>query len=170
MKLYSPFQFPAMDGLVKNLKIEMYDDDPTAKIPSGCENGWTHHSLGRTCYRFFSSKVTWDEARRYCQNLKAELASVTSFKTNEFLTTLTQEECWIGGYKNGSTWQWTDGSESIWWKYRNWASGQPDNIGGNQDKLQFNFKEPGKWGDEESHKQQPFICQKHLGILELLWN
>ena len=127
-----------------------------------------HPSRNRICYKFFSSDETWDDARSHCQNLEAELASVTSKITNEFLTTLTQEECWIGGYKNGSTWQWTDGSESIWWKYRNWASGQPDNIGGNQDKLKFNFKEPGKWDNEESHMQQPFICQKHLGMLVLV--
>ena len=35
MKLYSPIQFLPIDGLVKNLKIEMFDDDPTANVALG---------------------------------------------------------------------------------------------------------------------------------------
>ena len=36
MKLYSPENlFAPIDGLVKNLKIEMFDDDPTANVPLG---------------------------------------------------------------------------------------------------------------------------------------
>ena len=131
-----------------------------------CENGWTKPSLiSRTCYRLFSSKVTWDEARLYCQNLKAELASVTSSITNKFLTTLTHNQCWIGGYKDGSTWQWTDGST---WEYTNWSNGQPDNLGGKQDKLQFNFGGLGKWDDVEGDHYKPglpFICEKQSGSI-----
>ena len=104
----------------------------------GWESGWTQHpSTKRFCYRFFSSDKTWDEARSHCQNLEGELASVTSFETNDFLTTFTREECWIGGYtENGDTWQWTDGSP---WGYTNWASGEPNNFLGVQDKLQFGY-------------------------------
>ena len=35
MKLYSPFQHPPINGLIKNLKIEMFDDDPAANVPLG---------------------------------------------------------------------------------------------------------------------------------------
>ena len=35
MKLYSNYEFQPIDGLVKNLKIEMFDDDPTANVPLG---------------------------------------------------------------------------------------------------------------------------------------
>ena len=35
MKLYSPFQHPPINGLIKNLKIEMIDDDPAANVPLG---------------------------------------------------------------------------------------------------------------------------------------
>ena len=34
MKLFSPYQFPAIDGLVKNLKIEMFEN-ATENDPSG---------------------------------------------------------------------------------------------------------------------------------------
>ena len=35
MKFYSPFQHPPINGLIKNLKIEMFDDDPAANVPLG---------------------------------------------------------------------------------------------------------------------------------------
>ena len=35
MALYSPSQFPAINGLVKNLKIEIFDKDPIEHILSG---------------------------------------------------------------------------------------------------------------------------------------
>ena len=34
MTLYSPSQFPAINGLVKNLKIEMFEN-ANANVPSG---------------------------------------------------------------------------------------------------------------------------------------
>ena len=35
MTLFSPYQFPAINGLVKNLKIEIFDKDPIENILSG---------------------------------------------------------------------------------------------------------------------------------------
>ena len=65
----------------------------------GCESGLTQHpTTNRVCYQFISSNDTWDQARSYCQNFEGELASVTSNEKNNFLTTLTMKECWIGGY------------------------------------------------------------------------
>ena len=89
----------------------------------------------QTLLQIFSSKKKWDDARIHCQNSEAELASVTSSETNNFLTTLTQKKCWIGGYtEDKDTWQWTDGSP---WGYTNWRIDRPNNKGGNQDKLWF---------------------------------
>ena len=129
----------------------------------GCEIGWIQNpSISRSCYRFFSSNKTWDDARSYCQNLEAELASVSSNEINVFLTNLTQKGCWIGGYKEGSTWQWTDGST---WEYTNWGRGQPDNFGKTQDKIQFNVGGLGKWDDVEGHLYNlHFICEKQSGM------
>ena len=128
----------------------------------GCERAWTQDpSTNRFCYIFISSKLNWDDARSYCQKLEGELASVTSSETNDFLTTLTQEKCWIGGYtEDRDTWQWSDGSP---WGYTNWANGEPNNKGGNQDKLQ----KLSRWDDVQSDDKRPFICQKQSGIYVL---
>ena len=89
------------------------------------------------------------------------MASVTSSETNDFLTTLTQEKCWIGGYtKDKDTWQWSDGSP---WDYTNWGSDRPNNKWGSQDKLWFNHPEVGEWDDLNRYRNIPFICQKQLG-------
>ena len=128
-----------------------------------CESGWTLHpsTTNRLCYRFFSSKKKWDDARIHCQNSEAELASVTSSETNNFLTTLTQKKCWIGGYtEDKDTWQWSDGSP---WGYTNWGSDRPNNKWGSQDKLWFNHPEVGEWDDLNRYRNIPFICQKQLG-------
>ena len=123
----------------------------------GCESEWTQHPSTNKSYRFFHSKLDWDEARIYCQNLEAELASVTSSESNDFLTTLTQEQCWIGGYKNGSTWQWSDGST---WDYTNWSTGQPDDAQGMQGYVVINYEVEGPWDDEWYTATYPFICEK----------
>ena len=88
------------------------------------------------------------------------MASVTSPETNDFLTTLTEEACWIGGCINWQwVWQWTDGSP---WEYTNWGTGQPDRPF-DQHKLQLNFNGLGKWDNLQSWHEKPFICQKHIG-------
>ena len=79
------------------------------------------------------------------------------------MTTLTQEQAWIGGFKDEGTWKWTDGST---WSYTNWGDGQPDNSGGRQDAVQMNFGEVGKWDDITKNYYEPglpFICQKLPG-------
>ena len=89
------------------------------------------------------------------------MASVTSSETNNFLTTLTQKKCWIGGYtEDKDTWQWTDGSP---WEYTNWGTGQPDRPF-DQHKLQLNFNGLGKWDNLESWHKKPFICQNQSGM------
>ena len=127
----------------------------------GCESGWTQDpSTSRFCYKFFSSKLNWNDARSHCQTLEGELASVTSNETNNFLTTLTQEQCWIGGYRDWHGWHWSDGSP---WGYTNWASGQPDRPI-DQHKLQLNYNGLGKWDNLGSRSKRPFICQKQSGM------
>ena len=67
--------------------------------------------------------------------MEGDLASITSSEINTFVTTLSSDQAWIGGYKSGSSWKWTDGSSV---DYSNWMSGQPNNWGGNQDKIYIN--------------------------------
>ena len=117
------------------------------------------------CYKHFPSQVTWIEAQLQCQSLGGDLASVTNSVINDFLTTLTRDQAWIGGMKIHGNWQWTDGST---WGYTNWARNQPDDAHGGQDRTQFNWGETGKWDDvsgDHYNPGRPFICQTFVGQL-----
>ena len=134
---------------------------------AACEDGWSGDTSSTLCYQYVSSSELWEDAQDYCQNLGGELASVTSSDINDFLTTLTEDPAWVGGYKNDGNWNWSDGST---FDYTNWASTptqQPDNAGGNQDKIQINWRSSqigvGYWDDLETDHYAsglPFICQK----------
>jgi len=104
--------------------------------------------------------MSWPLARSYCQSQRAELASITNSATNLFLTTLTHKTSWIGGYRTGSAWRWTDGSR---WNYTNWSINNPSNDtrwprGGQQDKTSFNWWGVGSWDDDWESVAHPFIC------------
>ena len=131
---------------------------------SVCEDGWSGDTSSPLCYQYFSSYESWTDASSYCQNLGGELASVTSSDINDFLTTLTEDMAWIGGYKDDDgNWNWADGST---FDYTNWYTDQPDNARGEQDKMYINFKTVGFWDDVKNTYGRytdsglPFICQK----------
>ena len=107
--------------------------------------------------------MSWSSAQQFCKSENSALASVTNSETNSFLTSLTTETSWIGGYRSGSTWRWIDGSS---WGYTNWSSNNPDNYGGVQNKTSINWDGVGKWDDEGETKAYPFICR--LGASEIL--
>ena len=105
----------------------------------------------------FTFIKTWNDARSHCKSLGGDLASVSSLEINTFLTILTSDQAWIGGYKSGSSWKWTDGSSV---DYSNWMSGQPNNWGGNQDKIYINRDGLGGWDDDKGSSERYFICEK----------
>ena len=89
-----------------------------------------------------------------------ELASVSDWATNSFLTTLTTHRAWIGGYKDQSQWKWSDKTV---WNFENWAPNQPDNTWNVEDSLVFNFATnrygTGQWNDAKGLDAKEFICQ-----------
>ena len=106
------------------------------------------------------SVQSWNNAKRSCQDNKADLASITDKATNIFLTSLTKKRSWIGGFLDSDKkWKWTDGSR---WGYTNWYPGEPNNLGGKQDKLIIIGGGVGKWDDYDEKYKKSFICQKKL--------
>ena len=92
------------------------------------------------------------------------MASVLDQQTNDFLNSLTSIYAWIGGYKsNTGSWMWSDGSA---WGYTNWAVGQPNNYGGNQENIAIRGN--GDWDDINGKtggsRFQPYICRIQKGI------
>lgn len=81
---------------------------------SQCAPGWVQH--GESCYFLSAVRSTWDDARRNCTEMKADLAVIRTPSVQKFLT---QSEpplkYWIGlNYKR--SWIWVD-DQSMTVKY-----------------------------------------------------
>ena len=107
-------------------------------------------------------KTNRTEALRYCQysniNPTSTLVSIPDNTTNDYLTTLTKETSWTGGYKNSEgDWGWTDGSP---WTFTKWAPGEPNDDGGREDFVEINFQKIGLWNDDPDVKfPKGALCQ-----------
>jgi len=128
-----------------------------------CLPGWTQRR--NHCYRHYSEKKTWTDARTFCISTApysgdlASIPTVHSSNINKFLAELSTDYSWIGGSDAASEgkWEWSDGTP---WGYENWDANQPDNNGGKEHYLGLNYKNNGKWNDDKGKdKTKPFFCQ-----------
>ena len=131
-----------------------------------CASGWTKFDHTCRCYKYVDTKGTWADARILCQtqSLNADLVTIPDQITNAFLTTLTTERAWIGGRKNSNDlWQWIDGTP---WNgdYCSWGWGEdePNNLGGKEDFIVFNWGIAGRWNDIAGTESYSALCQYNL--------
>ena len=101
---------------------------------------------------------TWPAARRHCQALGSDLATIPSVEANEKLYNVWKFRhahpyrpkaifgAWIGlnDYAEEGTWVWADGSNST---FRYWHTGQPNNFKGEQSAAVIASWTLGKWDD-----------------------
>ncbi|MBC8010349.1 MAG: hypothetical protein H7067_09655 [Burkholderiales bacterium] len=98
--------------------------------------------------------ITWEDADAAAQGAGGYLATLTSASENAFGYTLASATAsawfidasgnglgpWLGGIQTTFTaepaggWTWVTGES---WSYTNWASGEPSNFSGVEDRLQF---------------------------------
>lgn len=97
--------------------------------------------------------ITWSDAEASAVAMGGHLASITSVAEDQFIYSLVSSDAslwaweggvtngaglgpWIGGYRTtaGGPFQWSDGSV---FSYSNWASGEPNNYGGNENYTMF---------------------------------
>jgi hypothetical protein len=108
-------------------------------------------------YLVVNESMTWDEASAYARDMGGYLAIINNANEqtvvhNLIMTDGDKNFYWLGGYRDGNTWKWQDGSK---FSYTNWCPGQPDNYQNREDKLMImripNPRSPratpGKWDD-----------------------
>ena len=132
---------------------------------TACQSGW--RSFNGYCYKFVSEKKSWEASENYCSNIapantKGYLASIGDNATNMFLSRMINgKQAWVGGQQdNENQWSWTDGRN---WNYTNWATNQPNNGGGDQKYISTNFRDNGKWNDNNGNSERQFLCQYFTG-------
>ncbi|XP_028250257.1 CD209 antigen-like protein E [Parambassis ranga] len=98
------------------------------KEKTTCPSGWTW--FGCNFYLVSSKSGSWDEGREDCRGRGADLVVINSPEEQEFLSTFTTEQSWIGltDRDEEGKWKWVDGTPLT---QRYWRQGQPDNGGGN---------------------------------------
>src|SRR6185295_18577712 len=111
--------------------------------------------------------ITWTEAESTALALGGHLVTINDAAENSWIASqFSQSYLWIG--LNDATvegsYQWTSGAPVT---YTNWASGEPNNFGGNEDYGQmYNFAGAGyRWNDNSNFAG--YVGQPFYGIAEI---
>ncbi|XP_055509213.1 lectin-like [Leucoraja erinacea] len=137
-------------------------------VKGPCDEDWFHYPTLNSCYRRFSDKKTWSDAKVFCnhQPHSGHLATITSSDHNIFINNV----IYAVNNKKPSTWiglndrceernfTWTDGSAS---SYRHWLLGEPNDIN-SEDCVVINFREVGVWNDISCVLKHDFVCSYKL--------
>lgn len=97
-------------------------------------------------YEVINKRMTWAEAKAYCENVGGYLATVESQeeynKIVELATASGRKVLWLGAQKNtNQIFEWITGET---FDYSYWLSGEPNNDGGNENFLVM-FLVNGQW-------------------------
>ena len=125
---------------------------------------------GESCYYVdsTSSASTWNNSRRFCQELGADLAVIKSEDENQFVYDLLRNSSgardgWIGLYRKADNkFYWLDDRPEEG-NYQKWNDGEPS--GGNEDCGELvgsnGILKKGKWNDKPCSNIGPVsICQR----------
>ncbi|CAJ1052972.1 CD209 antigen-like [Xyrichtys novacula] len=144
----------------EQLKIDLNGLNKTIEAKK-CPNGW--RGFENSCYFVSVLKKDWNQAREFCRAMSADLATVKTQETMNFVNGFypADQEVWIGLTDDGveGQWKWVDGTPL---NTTFWAAGQPNSHKGtDQDCVEFWHRSSGngEWNDENCSLVQNFICE-----------
>uniref|UniRef100_A0A8C3TQ31 E-selectin n=1 Tax=Catharus ustulatus TaxID=91951 RepID=A0A8C3TQ31_CATUS len=119
-------------------------------------NGWTYH--------YSDTNMTYREAELWCREKYTNLVAIQNKEEirhlNAFLP-FNPGYYWIGIRKINDVWTWTGTNKQLTEEARNWASGEPNGKGNNEDCVEIYIKrgkDDGKWNDEQCEKKKVALC------------
>ncbi|XP_063355853.1 C-type mannose receptor 2-like [Pelmatolapia mariae] len=125
-----------------------------------CPVGWS--KFNHSCYLLSERSGSWDAARRDCRYRGGELVVIDSPEEQNFLSTITTEEVWIGlnDKEQEGTWKWVDGTPLT---LMYWGIRQPDNGGedndGEEDCVYVRTEWGRFWNDHFCSYSHQWICE-----------
>jgi len=135
-----------------------------AGVCKECPNGWLR--FGQNCYKSVSQSVSWSDAESSCNDEGGNLASVHSVEENQFISTISGPNTWLGGSDAAAEgeWSWSDGS-SFDWTPSNWGAPNPEPNGGTSENCLITWGSGQAWNDGTCSKgwwATKFVCKKSL--------
>ena len=89
------------------------------------------------------------------------MASIPDDATNYFVSSLTEDNIWIGGHRleaDPSQWGWSDGKT---WSYASWYQGKPNDERQKCVVTNHRYNDgPGKWDDKPCSDDKVSVCQQ----------
>lgn len=160
---------------VDTLKISLYDNESASggtsfslgnfklygndvREPSD-ELGDGKTSFQEHSYQLISTKMSWVDAKAYCESLGGHLVTITSqaeqnFVCENFTKKYGAAMIGLSDAANEGDWKWVTGEA---FSFSNWDSGEPNNEG-NEDYVLMNSD--GTWNDGHLEREKwIFICE-----------
>ena len=123
---------------------------------------------GHSYYIYSGVTQTWEGAQEYCKSLGGHLAVINDAAENTALFNYMKSSGYSSAYfglsdaESEGSWKWIDGTATT---YTNWAGGEPNNEGENEDYAEFYYKfTDGTWNDGNfkhgtGNDTNTFICE-----------
>ncbi|XP_043244998.1 low affinity immunoglobulin epsilon Fc receptor-like [Amphibalanus amphitrite] len=148
---------------LRQLQDQMASLQPPA--PEECPPDWKRHQ--DICYYVTRQNTTWIAAHHACSSVdrRARLASIhassAAFVKDFVKADSPEPSLWIGLARltPGGSWSWSDGTPV---DFTDWASGQPENVGGVEDCAHVGprtWSLERQWHDNSCNREFPSVCQ-----------
>ena len=117
-------------------------------------------------YAICSPAVTWEQAQDVCEANGYYLAVMNDQAEQNWLTSVTNSDYWIGYSDQDEEGQWEWYGDSANFSY--WQSGQPDNSG-DEDCAVFRWWGDGRWNDWPCGNTRKYICETAIVDVCPVW-
>ena len=119
-----------------------------------CPSGYS--PFQQSCYKFFSSSKSWQNARAQCQADGGDLVSIANQEEYAFVQSLQSVGFWLGYNDIGheGRFVWSDGSPNT---FQKWGGGEPNDSGGED--CAHTRASSDRWNDLRCSYQLPFVCE-----------
>ena len=132
---------------------ECRDESP----PDGCEQV---DGRGRATIVCFADRLIWSEAKTACEAWDGTLATITERRDHDRFPAFVRRRgsLWIGlnDLEREGRYEWVGRNSN----YRNWANGEPNNWGGDEDCIMLRREADSRWNDQGCNAQLGYICER----------
>ncbi|NWW45942.1 LYAM2 protein, partial [Pedionomus torquatus] len=117
---------------------------------------WTYHYSDRN--------MTYREAEVWCKERYTNMVAIQNKEEINYLNNFLPFNpgyYWIGIRKVNEIWTWIGTNKELTEEAKNWASGEPNGKGNNEDCVEIYIKrgkDDGKWNDEQCEKKKVALC------------